>query len=615
MGNLAARMLKSSTSRSSVHRYTIEDGNLLADNPNRTNAFYKTSDISYKRIEAGNPMLAQQMFIRFLAQYAQDYKDGLVSTPMPAAWQVWNADEMGLPPHGKHLATFSWGSKMRAFRGTSNEKSTFWVSVLFASRADGGMNIPPMLVHQDGAMHTISGDKIMNLEGNTVVHSTSSGYMDKEGFRAYVQHFAHHVQPQKGHLQYLYIDGHDSHFDHTAMDGALSLHVRVMLLKANDSVNDQPQDNGMNACLKAKYNVRFELFRRRFYSVPFTPFMFNQVFTDAWNDYISDPKLPRTVIKAFAKTGLHPMTDILRISNPQTLQAVSLAEVFVCSDKGKALVSRLKSGETVAGSSASCPIDIEQTDSSSADDEEHAAEQQEGLSDIDESSISDEEDIETTSDPDPAHPAQSRQPSRHVLTYQDLCMKTVISLECVVAPNTNAQVFKLIVDKAVKEDVQTSHIAPIQEIQQLLQEQARFKKLKVNKTAALTCQNPNTTTGLCVTSDMLREMYVVEGNRAAKRKADEERATATSIKRGRTLSHLQETKQQFLTQCQSDPTTWKSTLKAPQLKDVYRSLGGKLSGLKKMEHISAIEALILTGGGDSDSSEDSEDDEEEEDDE
>jgi hypothetical protein len=189
-----------------------------------------------------------------------------------------------------------------------------------------------------------------------------------------------------------------------------------------------------------------------------------------------------------------------------------------------------------------------------------------------------------------------------------------------VEPHSNPKVFRIIVDKAVKEDVKTSHIAPIQEIQELLQEQARVKKLKVKKTAALTCQNPNTTTGLCVTGDMLREMYVVERNRATKRKAEEERATATSVKRSKTLMHLQETKEKFLADLLINPTRWRTTMKAPELKDVYRSLGGNKSGLKKDEHITAIEALILTAGtdsdseseSDSDSDSDSEDDEEEE---
>jgi hypothetical protein len=53
--------------------------------------------------------------------------------------------------------------------------------------------------------------------------------------------------------QFLFLDGHDSHWDSDALKYAKDKHVHVFFLKAGDSENDQPLDNGPNALLKRCY--------------------------------------------------------------------------------------------------------------------------------------------------------------------------------------------------------------------------------------------------------------------------------------------------------------------------------------------------------------------------
>ena len=50
-----------------------------------------------------------------------------------------------------------------------------------------------------------------------------------------------------------YFDNHDSHWDADAMDMMYKNNMQGFILKASDSMNDQPNDNGFNAQEKTVY--------------------------------------------------------------------------------------------------------------------------------------------------------------------------------------------------------------------------------------------------------------------------------------------------------------------------------------------------------------------------
>ena len=68
------------------------------------------------------------------------------------------------------------------------------------------------------------------------MHATPSGYQDRDGFLK-----VEYCGPKRP--QYVYVDGHDSHFDSEALDLLASNHVYVFFLKSNNSEEDQPNDN------------------------------------------------------------------------------------------------------------------------------------------------------------------------------------------------------------------------------------------------------------------------------------------------------------------------------------------------------------------------------------
>ena len=67
----------------------------------------------------------------------------------------------------------------RIFRTTTGEKAPFWVTAWLMTRADGQSFVPPAIIHQGSQLsefHTL------RIPSNWIVHSTPSGYQDREGF-------------------------------------------------------------------------------------------------------------------------------------------------------------------------------------------------------------------------------------------------------------------------------------------------------------------------------------------------------------------------------------------------------------------------------------------------
>mmetsp|Transcript_22960 Transcript_22960/g.34823 ORF Transcript_22960/g.34823 Transcript_22960/m.34823 type:complete len:226 (+) Transcript_22960:932-1609(+) len=120
-------------------------------------------------------------------------------------------------------------------------------TILHFTRADGQCFIPPTLVHQSSE---ITVDLFMNVFGNWVTHATTSGYMDRDGWFKTIHNFTKLCGASESNPQYLYFDGHGSHWDADALDLMSSNDIYSFFLKAEDSENDQPNDNGPNAGLK-----------------------------------------------------------------------------------------------------------------------------------------------------------------------------------------------------------------------------------------------------------------------------------------------------------------------------------------------------------------------------
>jgi len=223
----------------------------------------------------------------------------------PRANQVWNCDEVGIDPNGnwgRIVCTFKYCMTETLWKSQTGERSPFWCSFLFFSRADGQSFIPPTVIHQTTDM---SADFLMNIPDDWIVHGTPSGYMDRDGWYKTITNFANLSGASKASKQFLFFDGHDSHWDSDALQLLEDRHIKSFFLKSGDSEKDQPNDNGPNACLKSCYNSAKSAWDEKFATTNFTVPHMNGVLDDMWSSYIM--KSAPVIKKAFAVTKIHPL--------------------------------------------------------------------------------------------------------------------------------------------------------------------------------------------------------------------------------------------------------------------------------------------------------------------
>jgi hypothetical protein len=249
--------------RNSIERVVTDTAESFTD---AKASFSKDSNLDVKRAIAGNPILDSAMKSAIENLYADLFAQGILKTPHPLPHQVWNGDEIGFDPNGSFLATYGYTSggtpPRRSFRLHSGERAPFWVTMFFMSRADGQHPIPPTIVHQGGDEHSLRGDLSLELNADWVVHSTPSGYMDQAGFRAVVHNLIKFCGSAPDNPQFLFVDGHDSHWDAASIKALRDNYIYLIFLKAHDSTNDQPNDLGNNAQVKVCYCYAVNRWRR-----------------------------------------------------------------------------------------------------------------------------------------------------------------------------------------------------------------------------------------------------------------------------------------------------------------------------------------------------------------
>ena len=103
--------------------------------------------------------------------------------------------------------------------------------------------MPPVIIHQ---AKEYSEDLHHNIILDWTVHHTSSGYKDRDRWLKAMTKFSNICGASPVNNQILFFDGHDSHFDDHDLTQMQSKNIQPFILKAGDSINDQPNDNGPN---------------------------------------------------------------------------------------------------------------------------------------------------------------------------------------------------------------------------------------------------------------------------------------------------------------------------------------------------------------------------------
>ena len=175
-----------------------------------------------------------------------------------------------------------------------------------------------MIVHQGG---NYTQDLHWNLPSDWLVHCMLSGYMDRDGCMKAMSLFSITCGSSKINPQVLFFDSHDSHFNDRATHILRSHQISPFILKAGDSTNDQPNENGPNLKLKRYYSMAKTKWQRQYGTMQFTPAHMNSVLVEMWHLFQQQSAL--VIIDPFRRTKLLPLAPPDHDTNTQACLAAS----------------------------------------------------------------------------------------------------------------------------------------------------------------------------------------------------------------------------------------------------------------------------------------------------
>ena len=260
-------------------------------------------------------------------------------TALPTASQIFNLDEKkgSVNPGANSLFTLGRRGK-RAFHTVTGERDLFQASILDTACADGRVGvIPPMVVHAGGTEETMPAHYACGLPSNCLVHSNASGYMDKDGVKAYMLSFKQNCGVSLTYPVFLFLDGHESHFDAEAHRYLNTNNINTILIRANNSTNDQPLDMGPNSHFDSIYKEEGINWRDLRPNVPLTIQYYNSIFATTWQRFVNDPRTAEIVKSAFARAKLFPVLEdissLLKGTTPQEIEEMLYDVVRSCQVK------------------------------------------------------------------------------------------------------------------------------------------------------------------------------------------------------------------------------------------------------------------------------------------
>ena len=98
-----------------------------------------------------------------------------------------------------------------------------------------------------------------------------------------------------------------------------SKNIQPFILKVGDSINDQPNDNGLNSTLKDLYNISKAKWTMKYGTTRFQPHHMNSVLVEAWDAF--KVLSGNIIVDSFAKTHLPPLSPSNMITNTQAMVA------------------------------------------------------------------------------------------------------------------------------------------------------------------------------------------------------------------------------------------------------------------------------------------------------
>ena len=165
------------------------------------------------------------------------------------------------------------------------------------------------------------------------VAQSPSGYVVAGIWRRACAHLINSLPARRPY--FLYMDGYAAHFDEFALNLLRNAHVYIIFLRAQNSENDQPNDNGLNAILKRCYDVCYATWKGETSAhavMTFRPCFFNLILLRAW-EKVSDGSNKQAVIRAWAKCGLSPLNQEMALTKECALSSGAFFNTGMNSEK------------------------------------------------------------------------------------------------------------------------------------------------------------------------------------------------------------------------------------------------------------------------------------------
>ena len=198
----------------------------------------------------------------------------------------------------------------------NGERAPFWCTLIVLTRADGKCFMPPVAVHQ---AKDYSQDLHHNIHLDCTVHHTPSGYMDRYGWLNDTNQFFNIYDASPVNNQIIFFDEHDIHFDYRSLTQMQRKNIQNFILKAGESINNQPNDNGPNSKLKALYKILKDKWMLKYGTTRFQPHHMNYVLVETWEAFTVSAS--NVIRDSFTKTLLNPLTPLNMITNTQAYVA------------------------------------------------------------------------------------------------------------------------------------------------------------------------------------------------------------------------------------------------------------------------------------------------------
>ena len=161
--------------------------------------------------------------------------------------------------------------------------------------------MPPIVVHQD---KEYSQYLHQNIPLEWKFHHTPYGYMDRYQWLKTMSNFSNICGASPINNQIILFDGHDSQFDDCYPKQMQRKKIEPLILKAVDSINDQPKDNGPNKKLKALCNTSEAKWMLNCGTLRFQPYHMNSVLVETQEAFTISAD--NNIRDSFAKTRLLP---------------------------------------------------------------------------------------------------------------------------------------------------------------------------------------------------------------------------------------------------------------------------------------------------------------------